>query len=69
VTQSALQLAPHLGLNTLPGKIVNEFNQLLLGIKKGTPVDREEWCLARVEESLGFLTGHFFVQDAFSMCP
>jgi Peptidase family M13 len=68
VTQAALQLSPYLGPNTFPWKVVNEFNQLLNGIKRGTPIDREEWCLARVEESLGFLTGHFFVQEAFSMC-
>ncbi|KAF9520534.1 hypothetical protein BS47DRAFT_639027 [Hydnum rufescens UP504] len=66
VTQAALQLSPYLGPNTFPWKVVNEFNQLLHGIKRGTPIDREEWCLARVEESLGFLTGHFFVQEAFS---
>ena len=65
VSQAALQLAPFLGLNTELWKAVNEFNQALNGIKKGTPTDREKWCLARVQDGLGFMAGRFFVNEVF----
>jgi endothelin-converting enzyme len=65
VSQAALQLAPFLGLDTELWKAVTEFNQALNGIKKGTPVDREKWCLARIQEGLGFMAGRFFVNEVF----
>jgi endothelin-converting enzyme len=65
VSQAALQLAPFLGLNTELWGTVSEFNQVLNGIKKGTPIDREKWCLARVQEGLGFMAGRFFVNEVF----
>lgn len=45
--------------------MVSEFNQFLMGVKKGTPVDREKWCLNRVQDSLGFMAGRFFVNEVF----
>lgn len=35
------------------------------GIKKGAVPQREEWCVQRVEDALGFAAGRFFVQAAF----
>lgn len=65
VSQAALQLAPFLGLTTELWKAVNEFDQALNGIKKGTLIDREKWCLARVQDGLGFMAGRFFVNEVF----
>ncbi|KAF8298254.1 zincin [Clavulina sp. PMI_390] len=66
VSQAALGLAPYLGLETEPWRIVTEFSQALNGIKKGTPVDRGKWCLGQMQGSLGFMAGRFFVEDVFS---
>lgn len=65
VSQAALRLSPLLGLNTEPWRVVTEFNQALSGIKKGTPVDREKWCLAQLQDGFGFMAGRFFVNDVF----
>lgn len=37
----------------------------LQGIKKGQVPDRTEWCIQRVEDTLGFAAGRFFVEEAF----
>ena len=37
----------------------------LQGIKKGQVPDRTEWCVQRVEDSMGFGAGRFFVQQTF----
>lgn len=65
ISQAALQLAPFLGLNTELWRVVGDFNQVLNGIKKGTPIDREKWCLEKVQEGLGFMAGRFFVNEVF----
>lgn len=69
VTRAALSLSLYLGLNTEPWRVVNEFSQALNGIKKGTPIDREKWCLAKLQGSLGFMAGRFFVNDVFGTSP
>jgi endothelin-converting enzyme len=52
-------------LNTESWRIVNGFAQTLKGVKKGTPVDREKWCLDRVQDTMGFMAGRFFVMEVF----
>lgn len=40
--------------------------ETLTGIKKGAVGDRAEYCIGKVEESLGFAAGRYFVNETFT---
>lgn len=65
ITRAAMKLSPLLGPSTEPWRIVTEFNQALQKVKKGTPTDRGKWCLAQMQNDLGFIAGRFFVDEVF----
>lgn len=65
VTRLAFSLAPYLSTSTDVWKAKRELDELLRGLKKGAMDDREEWCLQRVESTLGFAGGRFFVEEVF----
>ncbi|KAG9019715.1 hypothetical protein FRB90_010985 [Tulasnella sp. 427] len=65
VARTALSYASYLGQTTQVWKAKRSLDELLRGLKKGAVEDRDEWCLARVEDVLGFAAGRFFVQETF----
>lgn len=40
--------------------------ETLTGIKKGAVGDRAEYCIGKVEESLGFAAGRYFINETFT---
>ncbi|EIN07764.1 Metalloprotease [Punctularia strigosozonata HHB-11173 SS5] len=66
VARAALALAPNLGYGTVPWKVTRELTEELQGIKKGAVPDRSEWCIGKVESSLGFAAGRYFVNETFT---
>lgn len=65
VSRALLQLAPYLGSETEQWQAHRRLYETLNGIKKGAVGDRAEWCASRVEETLGFATGRYFVNATF----
>ncbi|KAG6832683.1 hypothetical protein H0H92_012255 [Tricholoma furcatifolium] len=65
VVRAALALAPHLGTSTEAWQAQRSLYELLNGIKKGVVGDRSEYCIGKVEESLGFAVGRYFVNETF----
>lgn len=65
VTRAALSLYSSLGYDTEVWKAIRALQENLQGIKKGQVPDRSEWCAQRVENTLGFAAGRFFVEEAF----
>ena len=65
VTRAALQLSPHLGLETEAWKAQRALSEALKGIKKGAVGDRGDYCVERVEEAMGFAAGRYFVNETF----
>ncbi|KAF5386857.1 hypothetical protein D9615_001643 [Tricholomella constricta] len=65
VVRAALTLAPHLGTSTETWQAQRTLHELLNGIKKGAVGDRLEYCIGKVEESLGFAVGRYFVNETF----
>ena len=65
VTRAALQLSPHLGLETEAWKAQRALFEALQGIKKGAVGDRGEYCVERVEEAMGLAAGRYFVNETF----
>jgi endothelin-converting enzyme len=63
--RATLTLAPYLGHDTETWKAVRSLEEALKGIKKGAVGDRAEFCVARVEEALGFAAGRYFVNETF----
>lgn len=66
VIRSALTLAPNLGLNTEAYKATRSLQETLQGIKPGSVGDRSELCIGKVEGTLGFAAGRYFVNQTFS---
>lgn len=66
VTRAALQLSPHLGLETEAWKAQRTLVEALQGIKKGAIGDRSEYCVEKVEEAMGFAAGRYFANETFS---
>ncbi|CAL1704979.1 unnamed protein product [Somion occarium] len=64
-TRAALSLAQNLGTETEAWKAVRSLEERLRGIKPGAVGDRAEFCVAKVEDALGFAAGRFFVKEAF----
>jgi endothelin-converting enzyme len=65
VTRAALALSPYLGTSTEAWQAQRSLFEALSGVKKGAIGDRAETCLSQVEESLGFASGRFFVNETF----
>jgi endothelin-converting enzyme len=65
VTRAALQLAPLLSTESEPWLAVRTLQERLSGIKKGAVGDRAEFCVGKVESSLGFAAGRYFVEEVF----
>ena len=65
VTRAALELSPHLGLETEAWQAQRTLVEALQGIKKGAVGDRSEYCVEKVEEAMGFAAGRYFVNETF----
>src|SRR5882724_6980036 len=57
LARASLSLAERLGSGTEIWKAARELTEELTGIKKGAVGDREEYCVGKVEEALGFAAG------------
>ncbi|KAI0780776.1 Metalloprotease [Trametes elegans] len=66
VTRAGLSYASYLGLDTEAWKAVRSLEEELSGIKKGAVGDRAEYCVARVENAMGFAAGRYFVNETFA---
>ena len=65
VVRAALTLSPYLGMGTEAWQAQRTLLETVSGIKKGAVGDRAEYCVGRVERTLGFASGRYFVQEAF----
>ena len=65
VTRAALELSPHLGLETEAWKAQRKLVEALQGIKKDAVGDRGEYCVEQVEEAMGFAAGRYFANETF----
>ncbi|KAJ7771710.1 hypothetical protein B0H16DRAFT_1514445 [Mycena metata] len=65
VVRAALTLSPNLGMATEAWKAQRTLVETLSGIKKGAVGDRAEYCVGKVEASLGFAAGRYFVNETF----
>ncbi|KAJ7445711.1 Metalloprotease [Mycena galericulata] len=65
VVRAALALSPNLGMATEAWQAQRTLLETLTGIKKGAVGDRAEYCVGKVEESLGFAAGRYFVNETF----
>lgn len=63
--RAALALSPHLGMATEAWQVQRSLVEALTGIKKGAVGDRAEYCIGKVEETLGFAAGRYFVNETF----
>lgn len=66
VTRAALSLSTFLGQETEPWLAVRSLEEELRGIKKGAVGDRAEFCISKVETTLGFAAGRYFVKETFA---
>ncbi|KXN90536.1 Endothelin-converting enzyme 1 [Leucoagaricus sp. SymC.cos] len=66
VARAALALSPYLGMNTDAWQTQRTLVEALTGIKKGAVGDRGEYCVGKVEETLGFAAGRYFVNETFA---
>ncbi|OWT41367.1 endothelin-converting enzyme [Cryptococcus neoformans] len=66
VTRLALTYADALGPKTEVKKSVRRLQEVLKGIKPGTEENRQDVCLAWVDDIVGFIAGREFVREAFS---
>lgn len=64
-TRAALALAPYLGTSTESWRASRALQERLGGIKPGAVGDRAEYCVGKVEDTLGFASGRYFVQEVF----
>ncbi|KAJ7090282.1 hypothetical protein B0H15DRAFT_948792 [Mycena belliarum] len=63
--RAALALSPNLGTVTEAWQAQRTLLETLTGIKKGAVGDRAEYCVGKVEQSLGFAAGRYFVNETF----
>ncbi|KAF7295320.1 Endothelin-converting enzyme 1 [Mycena indigotica] len=69
VARAALALSPNLGMATEPWAAQRALEEALTGIKKGTIGNRKEYCVDKVEATLGFAAGRYFVNATFGSDP
>ncbi|KAJ7261339.1 hypothetical protein B0H12DRAFT_1106346 [Mycena haematopus] len=65
VVRAALALSPNLGMATEAWQAQRTLLETLTGIKKGAVGDRAEHCVGKVEQTLGFAAGRYFVNETF----
>ena len=65
-TRAALSLAPYLGTSTESWRATRALEERLGGIKPGAMGDRAEYCVGRIEVTMGFAAGRYFVEEVFS---
>ncbi|KAF7359341.1 Endothelin-converting enzyme 1 [Mycena sanguinolenta] len=65
VVRAALALSPNLGMATEAWQAQRALVETLTGIKKGAVGDRAEYCVGKVEQTLGFAAGRYFVNETF----
>ena len=65
VVRAALALAPYLGTSSDAWLAQRRLVETVSGIKKGAVGDRSEYCVGKVEDTLGFAAGRFFVNETF----
>jgi endothelin-converting enzyme len=65
VVRAALALSPNLGTTTEAWQAQRSLLETLTGIKKGAVGDRAEYCVGKVEQTLGFAAGRYFVNETF----
>ncbi|KAJ7684669.1 hypothetical protein DFH06DRAFT_1156294 [Mycena polygramma] len=65
VVRAALALSPNLGMATEAWQAQRTLLETLTGIKKGAVGDRAEYCVGKVEQTLGFAAGRYFVNETF----
>ncbi|KAJ7470279.1 hypothetical protein FB451DRAFT_1176346 [Mycena latifolia] len=65
VVRAALALSPNLGMTTEAWQAQRALLETLTGIKKGAVGDRAEYCVGKVEQTLGFAAGRYFVNETF----
>nr|GAT59620.1 endothelin-converting enzyme 1 [Mycena chlorophos] len=65
VIRAALTLSPNLGMATEAWAAQRTLLETLTGIKKGAVGDRAEYCVGKVESTLGFAAGRYFVNATF----
>ncbi|KAJ7093237.1 hypothetical protein C8R44DRAFT_646354 [Mycena epipterygia] len=65
VVRAALALSPNLGMSTEAWQAQRTLLETLTGIKKGAVGDRAEYCVGKVEQTLGFAAGRYFVNETF----
>ncbi|KAG6845228.1 hypothetical protein H0H87_012220 [Tephrocybe sp. NHM501043] len=66
LVRATLTLSPHLGMSTEAWQAQQTLFELLNGIKKGAVGDRSEYCIGKVEESMGFAVGRYFANETFA---
>jgi hypothetical protein len=66
VTRLALSYASALGPKTGVRSEARRLEEVLKGIKKGTEENREDVCLSRIDDVVGYIAGGEFVREAFS---
>ncbi|PPR08078.1 hypothetical protein CVT24_010539 [Panaeolus cyanescens] len=65
VARAGFTLSPFLSMHTDAWKAQRALLEALTGIKKGAIGDRSEYCIERVQETLGFAAGRYFVNATF----
>ena len=66
VARAALSLSPYLGMSTVEWQAQRGLQEFLTGIKKGAVGDRSEYCVGKIEQTLGFAIGRYFVNETFT---
>ncbi|KAJ7098234.1 hypothetical protein C8R44DRAFT_843505 [Mycena epipterygia] len=65
VVRAALALSPNLERSTEAWQAQHTLLETLTGTKKGAVGDRAEYCVGKVEQTLGFAAGRYFVNKTF----
>lgn len=60
-----MSLAQYLGTESEAWRAARTLTERLRGIKPGAVGDRAEFCVSKIEETLGFAAGRYFVKEAF----
>lgn len=66
VFRTALALSPYLGESTDERRAQGALQDFLTGVNKKAVGDRSEYCVGKLEETFGFATGRYFVNETFT---
>lgn len=64
-TRAALSYGQYLGMGTEFWRATRALEERLRGIKPGAVGDRAEYCVGRIEVTMGFAAGRYFVKEVF----